>query len=41
MDVFELRCLKRMAAVTRVDRVRNEDVRERTEVERKLPERVD
>ncbi len=41
LDVFELRCLRSMVGVTRMERVRNEDVRQRTEVVRKLSERVD
>lgn len=41
LDVFEVRCLRSMVGVMRMDRVRNEDVRQRTEVVRKLSERVD
>ena len=41
LDVFEMRCLRSMAGVTRLDRLRNEEVRRRTGVERKLSERVD
>ncbi len=39
--VFEMRCLQSMLGLSRMDSVRNEGVRRRTEVERKLPERVD
>ncbi len=41
LDVIEMRCLRSMVGVMRMDRVRNEDVRQRTEVVRKLSERVD
>ena len=36
LDVFEIRCLRTMVRVMRMDRVRNEDVRWRMGVERKL-----
>ena len=41
LDVFEMRCLRSMVRVTRLDRMRNEEVRGQTEMERKLSERVD
>ncbi len=41
LSVFEMRYLQGMLGVLRMDRVRHEDVRHRTDVERKLPERVD
>ena len=33
LNVFEMRCLRSMAGVSRMDRVRNEVVRQRTGVE--------
>ena len=41
LDVFEMRCLRSMVGVSRLDRVRNEEVRRRAGVERKLSEKVD
>ena len=41
MNVFEMKCLRSMAGVSRLDRVRNEEVRERTGVRRELAARVD
>ncbi len=41
LDVFEMRCLRSMVGVTRLDRVRNEEVRRRAGVVRKMSERVD
>ena len=41
LNVFEMRCLRGMIGVTRLDRVRNVAVRERTGVERVLAGRVD
>ena len=41
LDVFEMRCLRSMVGVTRMDRVRNEEVRRRTGMVRKMSERVD
>lgn len=36
LKVFEMRCLRSMAGVTRMDRIRNEEVRRRTGVRREL-----
>ena len=41
LNVFEMKCLRSMIGVTRMDRVRNEEVRRRTGVERELGDRVD
>ena len=41
LNVFEMRCLRSMAGVSRMDRVRNEVVRQRTGVEIELGTRVD
>ena len=41
LDVMEMRCLRSMCGMTRMDRLRNEVVRERLGVEEKLSERVD
>ena len=41
LDVMEMRCLRSMCGVTRMDRLRNEVVRERVGVDEKLSERVD
>ncbi len=41
LDVFEMRCLRSMVGVTRKDRVRNEEVRMRVGIVRKMSERVD
>ena len=41
LNVFEMKCLRSMCGVTRLDRLRNEEVRERTGVRKKLAERVD
>ena len=41
LDVFEMKCLRSMVGVTRMDRVRNEVVRERTGVGEALSSRVD
>ena len=41
LDVFEMRCLRSMCGLTLWDRVRNEEVRRRAQVERPLSERVD
>ncbi len=38
LDVFEMRCLRSMVGVTRMDRIRSEDVKQRTEEVRKLSE---
>ena len=41
LNVFEMRCLRSMAGVSRMDRVRNEVVRQRTDVNGTLANRVD
>jgi hypothetical protein len=41
LDVMEMRCLRSMLGVSRMDRVRNVEVRQRTGVVKKLSERVD
>ncbi len=41
LDVIEMRCLRSMVGITRMDRVRNEEVRKRTGMVRKMSERVD
>ena len=41
LNVFEMRCLRSMVGVSRIDRVRNEVVRERTGVVKELAARVD
>ena len=41
LDVMEMRCLRSMCGVTRLDRLRNEVVRKRVGVDEKLSERVD
>ncbi|XP_076038213.1 uncharacterized protein LOC143023538 isoform X2 [Oratosquilla oratoria] len=41
LNVLEMKCLRSMIGVTRLDRVRNEEVRRRTGVERELGDRVD
>ncbi len=40
LDVYEMRCLRSMVGVTRMDRVRNEEVRRRAGIVRKTSERV-
>ncbi len=40
-DVIEMSCLRSMVGVTRMDRVRNEKVRGRAGIVRKLSEMVD
>merc|ERR1711895_362877 len=40
LDVAEMKCLRSMCGVTRMDRVRNEVVRERVGVHERLSERV-
>ncbi len=39
--VFEMRYLRSMAGVTRMDRVRNEEAKRRSGIVRKMSERVD
>ena len=41
LNVFEMRCLRSMCGVTRWDRLRNTQVRDRTGVNKELAERVD
>ena len=41
LNVFEMKCLRSMTGVSRLDRVRNEVVRARTGVRRELASRVD
>ena len=41
LNVFEMRCLRSMCGVTRMDRVRNDEVRRRSGVKTELAERVD
>ena len=41
LNVFEMKCLRSMTGVTRMDRIRNEVVRQRTGVEVDLASRVD
>ena len=41
LNVFEMKCLRGMNGVSRLDRVRNEVVRARTGVRRELATRVD
>ena len=41
MNVLELKCLRSLVGVSRMDRVRNEVVRRRALIERELASRVD
>ncbi len=41
LNVMEMRCLRSMCGVTQMDRVRNEEVRRRTGVVKKLAERAE
>ena len=41
LNVFEMRCLRSMCGVSRLDRLRNEEVRERTGVREELADGVD
>ena len=41
MNVLEMKCLRSWVLVPRMDRVRNEEVRRRAEVERELASRAD
>ena len=41
LNVFEMKCLRSMAGVSRLDRIRNEEVRERTGMRKELADRVD
>ena len=39
MNVLEMKCLRRLVGVSRIDRVRNEEVRRRAGIERELASR--
>ena len=41
LNVFEMKCLRSMTVISRLDRVRNKVVRTRTGVRRELAPRVD
>ena len=41
LNVFEMRCLRSMVGVSRIDRVRNQSVRNRSGVVEKLSNRVE
>jgi Reverse transcriptase (RNA-dependent DNA polymerase). len=41
LDVLEMKCLRSMCGVTRLDRIRNEEIRRRTREEKELSARVD
>ena len=41
VNVLEMNCLRSLVGVSRMDRVRNEDVRRRAGIERELPSRAD
>ncbi len=41
LNVMEMNCLRSMCGVTRMDRVRNEEVRKRTGVVKELAERAE
>ena len=41
VNVLEMKCLRSLVVVSRNDRVRNEDVRRRSGIERELPSRTD
>ena len=41
MNVLEMKCLRSLVRVSRIDRVRNEEVRRRVEIEKELASRVD
>ena len=41
LNVLEMKCLRRLVGVSRMDRVRNEEVRRRARIERKLAGRSD
>ena len=41
VNVLEMKCLRRLVGVSRMDRVRNEEVRRRTGIERELASRAD
>ena len=41
VNALEMKCLRNLVGVSRIDRVRNEEVRRRAEIERELASRVD
>ena len=41
VNVLEIKCLRSLVGVSRMDRVRNEEVRRRAGIERKVARRVD
>ena len=41
VNVLEMKCLKSLVGMSRMDRVRNEEVRRRTGIERELASRAD
>ena len=41
LDVMEMKCLRSMCGVSILDRVRNEEVREKVQLNEKLSERID
>ena len=41
MNVLEMKCLRNLVGVSRMDRVRNEEVRRRAGIERELASRAD
>ena len=41
MNVLEMKCLRSLVGVSRMDRVRNEEVRRRAGIERELASRAD
>ena len=41
LNVFEMKCLRSMTGVSQLDRIRNEEMRARKGVRRKMPTKVD
>ena len=41
VNVLEMKCLRSLVGVSRMDRVRNEEVRQRAGIERELASRAD
>ena len=41
MNILEMKCLRSLVGVSRMDRVRNEEVRRRAGIERELASRAD
>ena len=41
VNVFEMKCLRSLVGVSRMDRVRNDEVPRRADIERELASRVD